>query len=76
MIIVFMLTARSVAGLDIRVRIILKQHKVYDDYLNLPKIFVWNWYTAERTLHQHSALSSVWHYLIMSMTKKCLLPLP
>lgn len=36
MIIVLILTAKSVAGLDIRVRIILKQHKLYNDYLNLP----------------------------------------
>lgn len=38
MIIFFILTGKTLAGLDIRLKIILRQHKVYDDYLNLPKI--------------------------------------
>lgn len=44
-IIVYILTAESAAGLDIRVGIILKQYKVNADYLNLPNFF-WKCYTA------------------------------
>lgn len=33
---VFLFLQLSVAGLDIRVSVILKQHKVYEEYLNLP----------------------------------------
>lgn len=40
MIIVYILTAQSAAGLDIRVGIILKQYKVNADYLNLPIVFL------------------------------------
>lgn len=42
MIIVYILTAQSAAGLDIRVEIILKQYKVNADYLNLPIFFYGN----------------------------------
>lgn len=37
-IIFFILTGTTIPDLDIRVKIILRQHKVYDDYLNLPKV--------------------------------------
>lgn len=75
MIIVYILTAQSAAGLDIRVGIILKQYKVNADYLNLPNFF-WKCYTAECTPDQNYVLSSVLHYLIMSMTENdyCHLP--
>lgn len=68
MIIVYILTAQSASGLDMRVGIILKQYKVNADYLNLPN-FCWKCYTAECTPDQSYVLSSVFHCLIMSMTE-------
>lgn len=76
MIIVYILTAQSAAGLDIRVGIILKQYKVNADYLNLPIFSLWKCYTAECTPDQNYALSSVLHYLIMSMTENDYWDLP
>lgn len=75
MIIVYILTAQSAAGLDIRVEIILKQYKVNADYLNLPNFFLEMLY-CRMCPDQNNVLSSVLHYLIMSMTENAYCDLP
>lgn len=71
----FLFSQLSVAGLDIKVSVILKQHKVYGEYLNLPNLLSGTG-ILQCTPEEHTVLSSVGHLLDYVHDRKCLLTPP